>query len=93
MDGHIDGIMDQAKQGARNLGEAGAAAFNTAAQRGAEFKRAVVQSGEQALAQTDSFIRDNPRSSVLYAFGAGIFIAGLSLMLLELAVSPRPSCR
>ncbi|HLX64992.1 MAG TPA: hypothetical protein VKX17_27225 [Planctomycetota bacterium] len=77
------GVMDNIQQGVRSIGESGKNAVNAAIDKGAEWKRSVVKSGQEALEKSDKYVKENPRFSVSMAFVSGMVIGGLTMLVLD----------
>jgi ElaB/YqjD/DUF883 family membrane-anchored ribosome-binding protein len=78
----VENTMDKVKDGFNAAGEKAASFGNAVMEKGADLKKAAVKAGEKALKQTDAYVKENPRSSLLYAMGIGAVVGGLAVFLM-----------
>jgi len=82
----IGHATEKMKDGAAEMGaaisERGSSFASAALEKGAELKKAVVDKGAEALKHSEKYIKENPHSSVLYAFGLGALVATVAVLVI-----------
>lgn len=83
----IDKTREGLEKAAHTAMEKGGEVVHAVAERGAEFKKVVKQRGEQAYRESETFIKEHPHSSVLYALGVGALVGAVTAVLVSRSCS------